>query len=408
MTALHSPEESYWQYRSSPSAYPTLDQEVAVDVTIVGGGIAGLTAAYLLKQAGRTVAVLEKNLVGSGTTNKTTGKLSSQHGLTYADLYDRLGQATAQVYAEANQIAVEKIKQLIQQTNIDCGLTTADNYVFTAKADKVAEFQREAKIAAKLGLPATFETHTQLPFPVQAAVKFADQAYFNAQQYVLGLAQFVEGEGSYVFEHSEVRRFHDGVPATIKTDKGRVAAKDIIVATKVPAAPLVARAACAAYEHPHTSYIVAGKPEKNLQGMYISPDSDHYSILPIEDDGRPLLLIGGGHHTPGLRRRGPRYQKLAHYAEKYFGVRTISYQWRGMDYIAYDEVPLIGKVYPWSRHLYTATGFRKWGLSTSMVAGLILRDAILGKKNPWSATFTTGRLKPITSIPRSMAQALVR
>jgi glycine/D-amino acid oxidase-like deaminating enzyme len=136
--------------------------------------------------------------------------------------------------------------------------------------------------------------------------------------------------------------------------------------------------------------------------MYISPDKGHYSILPVTDNGQKLLLIGGENHTPGLRSSRPRYQRLANYAQEYFGLESTDYHWKGMDYLSYDDVPLIGKIYPWSKHLYTATGFMKWGLSTSMVAAIILRDTIQGQPNPWASTFNSMRTKPITSIPHTI------
>lgn len=379
-----------------------------VDVVIVGGGISGLTAAYLIKRSGLSVAVLEKNTIGSGTTSHTTGKLTSQHNLTYYDLEQQLGKKAARIYAESNMLAIEKIAQIIKKEKIDCELEADDNYVYTTDFNKVAEFKAEAKSAAKLGLKATFENKLPLPFKIQAAVKVANQYKINAQKYVLGLASLVDGEGSFVFEYSDVTGFRDGQPAIVRTKEAKVIAKDIIVATKIPAAPLMARGAYAILEHPHTSYIVAGLLKKKLTGMYISPDKNHYSILPVKHGASQLLLIGGEHHTPGLGNPKKRYQHLADYAERYFGVTSIDYHWKGMDYIAYDNMPLIGKVYPWSKHLYTATGFKKWGLSTSMVAGMILCDSIHGRENAWASVFNSMRLKPITSIPHAITKSFAR
>jgi glycine/D-amino acid oxidase-like deaminating enzyme len=407
MLKLPQKEISYWQNSATAPSYPTLTEDLEADVIVVGGGIAGLTAAYLLKRSGLTVVVLEKHTIGSGTTSHTTGKLTSQHNLVYGHLAKQLGEKTAKIYAEANQAAVEKTIRIIKKEKIDCELEIDDNYVYTTDFNQVPQFKVEAKLAAKFGLPATFETKLALPFKIRAAVKFTGQAKFNTQKYVLGLAALVNGGGSYIFEHSNVTGFHDGMPASVRTKTGTVTAKNVIVATKIPAAPLIARGAYAALERPHTSYIVAGRLEGKLKGMYISPDKAHYSILPISYEKGQLLLIGGEHHTPGFGNPRKRYRRLADYAEKHFGVSSIAYHWKGMDYIAYDDVPLIGKVYPWSKHTYTATGFKKWGLSTSMVAGIILRDEINGHENSWAPTFNSMRLKPVASIPRVIAKSFI-
>lgn len=399
MLQLTDLAQSYWLDDTSSINYDPIKENYNVDVGIVGGGIMGLTAAYMLKMSGLNVAVLEKNTLGSGTTGHTTGKVTSQHNLVYSDLLKRFGHKTAKIYGESNQSAIETIQQIIKKGKIDCGWQRDDNFVFTTSADRVQEFKREARDAAELGLPASFETKTRLPFKIEGAVKFANQAKLHATKYVRGLAVAVQGNGSYVFEHSNVTGIHDGNPASIKANGVEVTAKNIIVATKVPTSPLVARFSYATLEYPHTSYIVAGPVDYDLKGMYISPDKGQYSLLPVNYGKDKLLLIGGLKHIPGLGSPSKRHQKLAGYGEKYFNMTNVAYRWKGMDYLAYDGLPLIGKVYPWSKHIYTATGFKKWGLSNSVVAATILHDKIVGNHNPWYTIYDSTRLKPVKSIP---------
>jgi glycine/D-amino acid oxidase-like deaminating enzyme len=380
--------------------YPELGSDIEVDTVIVGGGIAGISAAYLLKKSGQKVAVIEKDCIGSGTTGHTTGKVTSQHSLIYNELVNQFGRQTAKLYGQANQAAVEEIAKLIKAEGIDCGWQQADNYVYTADPARLKEFKNEARIAAGLGLPATFEKSLDLPFKISGAVKFAGQAHFSGQKYIEGLAAKVNGGGSYVFEKTKATSIKDGSPCRVGSIDHTVTAKNIIVATNVPTFPLAARGAYCILEYPTSSYLVAGKPKIKVKGMYISPDDDHYSILPVGG----TLLIGGENHIPGTRRAKSRQQKLADYAEEYFGVKKIDYRWHARDYLAYDQIPLIGKMYPWSRHLYVITAFKKWGLSHSMVSAMILRDLILGNPNPWADIYNPMRTSPIKSIPRVAAK----
>lgn len=393
MQKLPGSENSYWRefYPSEP-LYPELSEDVEVDVVIVGAGITGMTAAYQLKKSGFTVAVLDKHSVGGGTTGRTTGKVTSQHNLCYQDLVKRFGKETAALYGQANQAAIEKIESIIRAEQIDCDWSRDDNYVFTADPKRVADFQEEAGVAISLGLPASYETTSQLPFEIKAAVKFAGQAKFNAQKYVLGLAKTVHGNGSYIFEHSNVIGIRDGNPCRVRTSKGKVVAKHIIVASSVPTLPLIARGSYAIHEYPSESYLVAGHFDTGLTGMYISPDKHHYSILPTVTDGKKVLLIGGEGHFWGLRgNRKARFHRLADYAETNFGVSDIINHWSDRDYIAYDRVPLVGKLYPWSKNMYVGTAFRKWGLTNGTVAGMILCDLICGYDNPWAVVFSSQR-----------------
>ena len=404
MLKLPNNEKSYWREAYPEAMYPTLQQDVVVDVAVAGAGISGLTAAYLLKQVGFTVAVLEKSTVGGGTTGRTTGKVTSQHNLVYYDLLKRFGKETARMYGEANQAAIEQIDTIVSTEKISCDWQREDNYVFTDNSAKVALFRQEAEVAAELGLPATFETNLPLPFKIEGAVKFTGQAKINSQKYLLGLARAINGNGSYVFENSNVIGFKDGNPGRVRTKRAAIVAKNIIVATNVPAFPLLARGSYCLLEYPVESYIVAGRLSKELKGMYISPDDHHYSILPVEVNGERTLLIGGeGHFSPLRGNRAARYQRLASYAEKHFGVTSITHHWSDRDYLAYDNIPLIGKLYPWSKHLYVATAFKKWGLSSGTVAGMILSDLIAGKETERASTFDSTRLKPLASIPRVVA-----
>jgi glycine/D-amino acid oxidase-like deaminating enzyme len=394
---------SYWRSAYLSSIYPKLQTEITADVIIIGAGITGLTSAYLLKQAGYRVVVLEKRTVGAGTTARTTGKVTSQHGLCYADFIKRYGKKTAKLYGEANQTAVEAVERIIRNEKIDCGWSRQDNYVYTAKPKQIKKFQAEAKAAADLGLPASFVTESELPFKIAGAVKFANQGKIHSQKYLLGLAKAVHGDGSFVFENNHVTRIRDGRRCYVKTKEGKVSSRYIIVATNVPTLPLLARGLYCLKEYPTESYIVAVPLESRLDGMYISPDQKHYSILPAEHGGKDLLLIGGGGHLSGLRlSRGRKLKKLARYAERYFQASEVKFAWSDRDYLAYDDIPLIGRLYPWSKNLYVGTAFKKWGLSSGTVAAMILSDLITGKDNPWSPVFDSTRMRPIAHFPRAV------
>lgn len=408
---MFSPPADYslWRESYQESLYPRLNRNLKVDVAVIGAGITGLTAAYLLKQTGRTVAVVEKASVGSGTSGRTTGKVTYQHGLIYSTLQRRLGTGTARVYAEANRAAFDKVASIIRRRKISCGWQRDDNYVFTTDREQVGRFKREAKVALGLGLPADFTTAAPLPFPIRGAVRFRDQAKFNAQEYLLGLASWIDGEGSHVFENSLVHDIKDGSPATIRTASGKITARDIIVATNVPTLPLLARGTYCLVEYPQESYIVAGRLRKPLDGMYISPDKRNYSILPVTVGDKDYVLIGGEGHLSGLRiSTRLRYRRLAAYARERFGVKHITHRWSDRDYMAYDDMPVIGKVYPHSKHLYTASAFRKWGLTNGTAAAMILCDTICGEDNPWAATFNPHRPKIAASIPHAIASYLGR
>lgn len=405
--SLPKEELSYWHGTSTSPDYHRLEDDIQTDAVVIGGGILGLTTAYLLKNSGLKVVVLEKDTLGAGSTGKTTGKVTSQHNLIYEKLLRQHGQKMATIYGEANEQAIRRIKEIITKEKIACDWQDDDNYVYTADPDQVEKFKKEAEAAQACGMSATFVDECPLPFAITAAVKFSGQAKFHARKYVLGLARTVNGDGSYIFEHTRAIGIRDGDPGAVSTPHGEIRAKNIIVATKVPTFPLLARLGYGFLEYPQFSYVVAGKLQNQLTGMYISPDKNHYSILPFNSGEDHYLFVGGQNHIPGTRLNFKvRHRRLAEYAAEHFGIEAIDYRWKAWDYLGYDDMPLAGKVYPWSRSLYTGTGFMKWGLTNTMVCALILHDKVTGKKNPWAQTFNTMRMSPIASIPKVVAEKI--
>jgi glycine/D-amino acid oxidase-like deaminating enzyme len=400
MLKLPESEISLWEESSEDTNYPELKEDLEVDVAIVGGGISGLNTGYLIKKAGFSVAIVERGKIARGTSGNTTGKVTSQHGIIYESLKQSLGESTAKIYGEANQEAIKQIETLIKNEKINCGWKRSDNFVYTRDSNQVKTYQKEAKTAQKLGLPATFETKTSLPFKIKGVVRFADQAQFNAKKYCISLASKINGNGSFVFENTRALGIRDGSPAKVRTKNGTISAKNTIVATNVPSPPLVARFGYCVLEYPQTSYIVAARTEFKLDGMYISTDKNEYSILPVKSGKDNYILIGGESHIRDMKfNKKTRSQRLSDYAEERFSANSIDYRWSAWDYLAYDNVPLVGKIYPWSKHLYVISAFRKWGLTNSMVSAIILRDLITGEKNNWADIYSPMRTSPIKSIP---------
>lgn len=407
MAHYPSKGESVWNHTADATQYPSLARDFTIDVAIVGAGIAGLTTAYLLKRRGLKVAVFEKYRIGDSVSGYTTAKVTSQHGITYTELIEKFGKVDAQLYGEANELAIEVIEDSIKTDKIVCDWRREDNYVFTDKPEEVVRLKREAKDAASLGLPADYVEKIPLDIPIRGAVRFKNQATFHIVKYLYGLAKAIEGDGCYVFEKTKASGVTDQeTTAHFTIPGGKVTARHVVLATNIPS-PIKDHIAYGFLAYPSRSYLIAGKTDKKIPGMYINTGNPTRSILQTTLGGEDWLLVGGEGHLVGMSSPAKsRYEALEAYAKEHFGLKDVQYRWSTWDYTAYDHMPLVGKLYANSNHLYTATGFRKWGMTNATVAAMILTDLLTGVDNPWADTFRSTRLSALTSLPKGLSQGI--
>jgi glycine/D-amino acid oxidase-like deaminating enzyme/nitrite reductase/ring-hydroxylating ferredoxin subunit len=391
MGSLHERNPSLWVGTTPETDYPPLRGEVAVDVAVIGGGITGLTTATLLKRAGATVAVIEAGRIASGTTGSTTAKVTSLHSLIYAELVKNLGVERARIYADANQAGVAWVADFVRESGIDCDLARLPALTYTDDPARVADIEAEVDAAQQLGLPASYTETTDLPYPVLAAVRFEDQLAFHPRKYCLGMAAGIPGNGSHLFEMSRATDVEDADPCVVTTEQGVMRAGHVVLATQIP---FLDRGAFFAKTSPSRSYAMAVRIDGPLpEGMYLGVGEVTRSVRPHWLGEEGFLIVGGEGHKvgedPDTRKR---YETLEAWGRAQFPVRSIDYRWSAQDYMPADNVPYIGLMTLGSDRLLTATGFKKWGLSTGTFAGMILSDAILGRENPWASLFDATRV----------------
>lgn len=368
---------SYWMASVPQTSLPALAEDIETEVCIVGGGITGLLCAFELVEAGKRVVIVESDRIASSVTGFTTAKLTSQHDLRYRRLTDELGADAARVYGRANQDALQRIRQIVDDLGIDADIETRDSYVFAVRPENVDDLRAEAQAASEAGLPASFTTDVPLPFETVGAVRFADQAQIHPRKLLIGLATVLADRGVQIFESSEVTDIeHDGRWTVTCKQGAHVQADAVVIAALTPVAgvgdELWGRFYC------HQGFAVALPLRgQGPDGVFITHERPMRSIRTIARPEGRLLEVGGASYVENPNDGDTPYDDLEAWAREHFDVGPAEYCWTTQDNSTADGVPLIGALD--DNGLYVAIGFGGWGMTTAGVAAAIIRDQITGE-----------------------------
>ena len=369
--------QSIWEKEVTMPSFAYMEGDKRVDVLIIGGGIAGILCAYFLRNCGVEYCVVETNRITEGISGHTTAKVTAQHGFIYHEIADRYGLEAARQYYTANQNAIEMFDGLCK--DIDCDWERKDNYVYSVKNREKAE--REMRVLERIGSKARFEETLPLPFPTCGAVCFPDQAQFHPLKFLAELAK-----GLRIYENTKVTGF-GGCTGTgeriVFTNRGKIAAKKVVVTTHFPMINKHGGYFMKLYQH--RSYVLALKGGPHLLGMYVDEDKKGYSF---RNAGEYLLFGGGGHRTG---KNGGCYTELRGSAETFYPEAKEVCRFAAQDCMSLDGIPYIGTYGKYCENVFVATGFNKWGMTSSMVAAKILSDLIQGKKNEYETLFSPSR-----------------
>ncbi len=388
-----NPTKSYWLDSTPKTNYPSLEEDIKVDVAIIGGGMVGLSCGYMIKKAGLKVAVLEGDHILQGTTGHTTAKITSQHHLIYAKIKNQMGVELAQQYGAANEAAIRTIEAIIREHNIDCDFEPQPAYLYTQQDQYVQQIHNEIDAASEAGIKASYVESIPFPsIPIKGGMRFDGQAQFHPREYLLPLAATIPGDGSHVFEGSRVVDIDGENPYVISTDQGkRVTAEKIIIASHYPCYNKAGLYMARIYQE--RSYVVAIKAKDQFPGgMYITAENPTRSLRAQGSKQGELIFVGGESHKTGQGgdTQG-HYGTLLQFAGDHFQVEGIPYRWSAQDCMTLDGIPYIGQFTTKTPNMFVATGFAKWGMTNSTVAGMLLRDLIITGKNPWQDVYCPSR-----------------
>lgn len=387
-----------WNSVPVETSFPVLNDDLTVDVAIVGGGITGITAAYLLSKAGKKVVVLEAQKIAGSSTGYSTGNLyapvgsEGMHTVKSKWDVDKLREVV-----QSRTEAVNFIEDRVKEFDISCDFKRVPWCLFAESGGNKSYVENERKMAEQAGL--TIVDEVSFPLPVDVGFSIPNQAQFNPLQYTTSLAKKIQSDRCLIYESSKVTKIDDGDPCTLETAGGKITASKVIMATHTPKGIYLVHTSM----EPYREYAVAA----TLNGTYPEPGifwdmigMEHYSMRVYDTPtGKVLMVLGESHKVGTKEWNNACFQKLEAFLHGKFDVASVVYKWSAQQYRPADGIPHIG-ISSGNKNTYIATGFAADGLTYGTLAAMIISDEITGVENKWKETYKAARLTPVASFSK--------
>ncbi|MVX65454.1 FAD-dependent oxidoreductase [Clostridium chromiireducens] len=385
--------ESVWSSEVNFRKRETLNKNIECDVLVIGAGMAGILTAYMLSKSGREVVVIDARSTAGGVTKNTTAKITSQHDLIYDSIIKEFGEEGAIQYARANELAIRRYKEIIDSEKIDCDFEYKDAYLYTL--DNIESLEDEYNAAQRSGIDAELVDEVSIPVGAKKALKFKNQAQFNPLKFLRPISEKLT-----IYENTVALDITEDNTVVTKNDM-KIKANKIVVAAHYPF--LNTPGYYFMRMHQERAYVLALENAEDVNGMYKCIDKTGYSFRNYKN----LLIFGGAVRRTGENEEGGAYEELRKAAKELYPNSTEKYHWSTQDCMTLDNIPYIGHYSSKTPNIYVETGFKKWGMTTSMVSAMIISDMILENENDFSEIFSPGRFDMSSSMKNAANDLII-
>jgi glycine/D-amino acid oxidase-like deaminating enzyme/nitrite reductase/ring-hydroxylating ferredoxin subunit len=397
MTELHVGQStSVWMDATKKPEKKALMQDITADVCVVGAGIAGLSVAYELASEGKKVIVLNNRQIGGGQTERTTAHLACALDDRFMEVERIRGEEGSKLAAQSHKAAIDRIEEIVTKEKIECDFKRVDGYLFLPPKGSKQELKDELEAAHRAGLKEVemLEKAPVKAFDTGTCLRFPNQGQFHPLKYLEGLSAAIEQKGGQIFTDTHVTSVKGGSEAEVKTQSGHtIRAKNVVVATN---APINDNAAIYSKQEPYLTYVIgAAIPKGSVETVLLWDTLDPYHYVRTQklDEKTDVLIVGGEDHVSGQSNdMNRRFGMLESWTRARFPITDILYKWSGTVLETVDGLGLIGRKPMDEENVYIVTGDSGMGMTHGVIAGMLIRDLILGHKNAWEDLYNPARL----------------
>jgi len=388
--------KSLWMKDYKNKSVKELDKNIEVDVLIIGGGMTGLHTAYFLKDSDLDICLVEQNLVGMGVSSRTTGKITFLQELIYSNIEKKYSFGVAKQYLESQKLAIKTLKKIIYKNAISCDLERVKSYVFTNEKKEISAIKYEKKLLEKMGECVLQYSKIDKNIRCKYAISVDKTYVFHPIKYMLALKKIISKSGVSIYENTRIQKIKKGKDGYVCiTDKYKIQVKKIVLACHYPFflkpyfMPLKV--------YTEKSYITASVVKRFKRQSYITSTLPCKSIRYHQDKKNKYLLYLSHSHNLCTNLNVKKNMSRTVKEVERVGMRP-DYIWMNDDMMTVDKIPYIGMVEKHNPNLLIGTGYNTWGMTNSVLAGMLLRDFVLGKKNRYVSLFNPLRVNWMADI----------
>ncbi|WP_313247800.1 NAD(P)/FAD-dependent oxidoreductase [Sporosarcina ureae] len=381
----------YWESTFTKEGFVKVNRQDVYDVAIVGGGMSGALTSYVLANEGYSIALIEQEEVGGGSTSANTGLLQFSNDIMLHELMEQIGEEKAVEFYQSCKKAIENLKDVAEHAPFDVQFHTRESLYYASTEEDVARLRKEFEALRKYGFPVEFwereDIEAHFPFSQPAAIVTAGDAEVNPLRLCMGAIHYAYEKGMDIFEHTEVLGIRDTEERVlIKTTNGDFQAKSVVVTTgyeptldtKIPQKDL------------KVTYAIATQPIDDLsfwhERMMIWETKRPYLYMRLTDENR---IVSGGldqdmDTLPSSQEEiDKKFKQLKQELQELFPIQKLDfeYEWTALFGESTDELPVIGR-HPVEPNIYYLIGLGGNGTVYSMLGAYLLRDELAGKSNP--------------------------
>lgn len=384
---------SYWENSEDGLQNSSLNESIQTDVCIIGGGISGLTTAYLLTKAGKRVIVIDDGVIGGGETARTTAHLSNAIDDRIYRIEKWHGEEKARLAVESHGAAIDEIERIVREEGIDCDFLRVDGFLFEAEGGE-DDLDEELEAAHRAGLTGVerIESLALKGFDSGAALRFPRQGQFHVLKYLSGLARAIEKNGGEFFSNTRAVEWTGEGSPSVKTAAGyMIRAKSVVLATNYAMMSKMF-AQLPAYR---TYAIGARVPKDSVEKCLLWDTADPYHYIRTQPEtDHDVLIVGGEDHRTGQENDGDeRFENLWQWTrERFPAAEEVLYRWSGQVFETHDGLAFIGRFSDSEPNVYLVTGDSGMGMTHGTIGGMLISDLILERKNPWTEVYEPSRI----------------